>query len=67
VLPAQIIHGEAQMFQWIRREARNSAGKSKGFRERLIAALWILALIAAMAGWLAGLAWIGILVVKRLF
>jgi hypothetical protein len=55
------------MFQWIRREARNSAGKSKGFRERLIAALWLLALIAAMAGWLAGLAWIGILVVKRLF
>jgi hypothetical protein len=55
------------MLQWIRREARNSADKSKGFRERLIAVLLILALIAAMAGWLAGLAWIGFLAVKRLF
>jgi len=48
---------------------RNSAraDKSKRFKERLIAVLWILALMAAMAGWLAGLAWIGLLVVRRLF
>ena len=48
---------------------RNSAraDKSKRFKERLIAVLWILALMAAMAGWLAGLAWIGFLVVGRLF
>jgi hypothetical protein len=48
---------------------RNSAraDKSKRFRERSIAALWIFALLAAMAGWLAGLAWMGFLVVERLF
>jgi hypothetical protein len=48
---------------------RNSAraDKSKRFRERLITVLLILALMVAMAGWIAGLAWIGYLVVKRLF
>ena len=44
-----------------------SADKAKRFRERLIVVFWILVLVAAMAGWLAGLAWIGVLVVKRLF
>ena len=57
----------SNMFLFPLRRNSARADKSKRFRERLVAALWILALMAAMAGWLAGLAWIGLLVVRRLF
>jgi hypothetical protein len=36
------------------------------FRRRLIAGLWILALVVSMAGWLVALAWIAYLLIKRL-
>jgi len=55
------------MFLFSLRPKSARADKSKRLRDRLFAVLWILALVAAMAGWLAGLAWIGFLVVKRLF
>jgi hypothetical protein len=38
--------------------------KTTRFRRRLIAGLWILALVVSMAGWLV--AWIAYLLIKRL-
>ena len=64
VLPA--LNRPWRKVQMLRRNSAR-ADKSKRFRERLIAALWILALMAAMAGWLAGLTWVGFLVIERLF
>jgi hypothetical protein len=45
---------------------RLSSPARKNFRQKLIAGLWILALVVSMAGWLVALVWIAYLLIKRL-